>query len=171
MPTQPHKRYTPLWVTLHWAIALLIFAAFYLGISTKGIPLVAKTAYLRWHMPLGITVLLLMLVRLFVRWRTPRPEAATAGNAFLDKIGEWTHYLLYILAFLMPLTGLMLSASYNLAPVVFGGQGSLPRDLSPMLHGLIDPLLALLILLHILAALYHQFIRRDNLLARMWYGK
>jgi cytochrome b561 len=171
MSTQAPKRYSPLWVTLHWVIALLIFVAFYLGISTEGIPLVAKTAYLRWHMPLGITVLLLMIVRFVVRWRTPHPEPVTVGNALLDKIGEWTHYLIYIFAILMPLTGLLLSASFNLMPVVFGGQGTLPRNLSPMLHGLIDPFLALLILLHILAALYHQFIRKDNLLARMWYGK
>ena len=171
MPTHPPKRYSPLWVTLHWVIALLIFAAYYLGLSAQDIPLTEKVGILRWHMPLGITVLLLMLVRLFVRWRTPHPEAATAGNAVLDKIGDWTHYLLYIFAILMPLTGLFLSVTFNLAPVVFGGQGSLPRDLSPMLHGLIDPILALLVLLHILAALYHQFIRKDNLLARMWYGK
>ena len=91
--TQAPKRYCPLWVTLHWVIALLIFAAFYLGISTEDIPLTEKVGILRWHMPLGITVLLLMLVRLVVRWRTPHPEAATVGNALLDKIGEWTHYL------------------------------------------------------------------------------
>jgi cytochrome b561 len=93
------------------------------------------------------------------------------GNVFLDKIGEWTHYLLYIFAILMPLTGLMLALIFKIIPVVFGGQGSLPRDLSPMLHGMIYPILGLLIILHILAALYHQFIRKDNLLARMWYGK
>lgn len=92
-------------------------------------------------------------------------------NAFLDKVGDWTHYLLYAFALLLPFTGLGLSATFNLAPVVFGGQGSLPADLNPMLHGLLDPLLALLILLHILAALYHQFVRRDNLLVRMWFGK
>jgi cytochrome b561 len=171
MSNQTPKRYSPLWVTLHWVVTLLVFIVFYLGLSTKDIPLVQKVGILRWHMPLGITVLMLMLVRLVIRWRTAHPEAATIGNAFLDKIGEWTHYLLYIFAILMPLTGLMLSLSFNLLPVVFGGEGRLPRDLSPMLHGLIDPLFALLILLHILAALYHQFIRKDNLLARMWYEK
>jgi len=171
MSTQAPKRYSPLWVTLHWVIALLIFATFYLGISTEDIPLTEEVGILRWHMPLGITVLLLMIVRFVVRLRTPRPEPVTVGNALLDKIGVGTHHLLYLFAFLVPLTGLVLSATFNLAPVVFGGEGSLPRDLSPMLHGLIDPILALLILLHILAALYHQFIRKDNLLARMWYGK
>lgn len=171
MSTQAPKRYSPLWVTLHWVIALLIFATFYLGISTRDISLVQKVGILRWHMPLGITVLLLMIVRFVVRWRTPRPEPATVGNAFLDKIGEWTHYLLYVFAILVPLTGFMLSATFNLPPVVFGGEGSLPRDLSPMLHGTIESILPLLILLHIFAALYHQFVRKDNLLARMWYGK
>jgi cytochrome b561 len=39
-----------------------------------------------------------------------------------------------------------------------------------MIHGLTAYLVALLVGIHILAALYHQFIRKDNLLARMWYG-
>ncbi|MBI5953574.1 MAG: cytochrome b/b6 domain-containing protein [Chloroflexi bacterium] len=171
MSAQTPKRYSPLWVTLHWVIALLIFITFYLGISTQDIPSTEKVGILRWHMPLGITVLLLMIVRFVVRWRTPHPEPATVGNALLDKIGEWTHYLLYIFAILMPLTGTLLSVTYNLAPVVFGGEGSLPRGMTSMVHGLIGPIFGLLILLHILAALYHQIIRRDNLLARMWYGK
>ena len=114
-------------MTLHWVIALLIFAAFYLGFSTQDIPLAAKIGILRWHMPLGITVLVLMLVRLFVRWRTPHPEAATAGNAVLDKIGEWTHYLLYIFAILMPLTGLFLSVTFNLATGSIWRTGKSPQ--------------------------------------------
>jgi cytochrome b561 len=170
MPTSSPKRYSPLWVTIHWLVAILIFAAFYFGISSFESPTEAKAAYLRFHMPIGITVLALMLVRLYLRWRTPRPEDATAGNAFFDFIGKWTHYLLYAFALLLPLTGLALSASFGLAPLVFGG-GQLPAELTPGLHGLLDPLLALLILLHIGAALYHQFILKDNLLARMWYGK
>jgi cytochrome b561 len=47
----------------------------------------------------------------------------------------------------------------------------MPANLNPGLHGLFFFLSALLILLHIGAALYHQFILKDNLLARMWYGK
>jgi cytochrome b561 len=171
MSAQAPKRYSPLWVTLHWVIALLIFIAAYLGISTSGIPSTEKVGILRWHMPLGVTVLVLMAIRFVVRWRTPHPEPATVGNALLDRVGEWTHYLLYIFAILMPLTGIGLSMAYNLAPVVFGGEGSLPRGMTSMLHGIIYPIFALLILLHILAAFYHQFIRKDNLLARMWYGK
>lgn len=171
MSTSAPKRYSPLWVTIHWLVALLIFATFYFGISTEEADPATKVSLLRWHMPLGITVILLMLVRLYLRWRTPRPADVTAGNAFFDLIGKWTHYLLYALALLVPLTGFALSASFGLAPIVFGGQGQLPAGLNAGIHGMLDPLLALLILLHIGAALYHQFILKDNLLARMWYGK
>lgn len=169
--TASPKRYSPLWVTIHWLVALLIFATFYLGLATKEADPAAKVGLLRWHMPFGISVILLMLARLYLRWRTPRPAQANAGHPLLNTIGAWTHALLYVLAFLVPLTGFLLSAANNLAPVVFGGQGEIPAGLQAGLHGILPPLLLLLILLHILAALYHQFVRRDNLLARMWYGK
>lgn len=60
------------------------------------------------------------------------------------------------------------------APGTFpNGRGGFPGGFgSPLLivHRLVAYLVALLVGIHILAALYHQFIRRDNLLARMWYG-
>ncbi len=165
------KRYSPLWVTIHWLVALLFFAEIYLGLTSVALPPQEKAPILRLHMPIGITVLVLMLVRLYLRWRTPRPEDATTGNAFLDSVARGVHHALYLLAFLMPLSGLALSARYGLPSIVFQGQGSIPVDLNPGLHGLFFFLSALLILIHIAAALYHQFIRKDNLLARMWYGK
>ncbi len=169
--TPPKKRYSPLWVTIHWLVALLIFAEFYLGLTSVGLPPESKPSILRLHMPLGVTILALMLVRLYLRWRTPRPADVTAGNAFFDRVGKVVHFALYLVAFLLPLTGLALSFRYGLPPIVFEGQGSMPADLNPGLHGLLFALSIPLILLHILAALYHQFVRRDNLLARMWYGK
>ena len=165
------KRYSPLWVTIHWLVAILIFAAFYFGLSSFQSPTEAKAAFLRFHMPLGITILVLKLVRLYLRWRAPRPEDAKSGSAFLDVLGKGVHHALYLFAFLLPITGLALSARYGLPPIVFEGQGSIPSELTPALHGLLFPLFGLLILLHIGAALYHQFILRNNLLARMLYGK
>ncbi len=171
MSTPIPNRYSTLWVTLHWLTVILIFAAIYLGFSSVESSTAEKASFLRWHMPIGITVFVLTLIRLFVRWRTPRPAPTTAGNAFLDKIGEWVHYLLYAFALLMPFTGMGLSIIYNLPPAVFEGQAEIPPGLNAGLHGSFGWLLTLILLLHIGAALYHQFIRRDNLLARMWYGK
>ncbi len=163
-------RYSPLWVTLHWLTALLIFFLLYLGFSSAFSPAMVKPVFLRWHMPLGTTVLLLTLIRLFVRARTPRPEPARSGSAFLDKAAEGIHHLLYLLLFVVPITGLLLSFRYNLLPAVFE-DSPFPTSLRPFLHGLLNFLFIFVILIHILAALYHQFVRKDNLLGRMWYGK
>jgi cytochrome b561 len=170
MPIETPKRYSALWVSLHWAVALLLMAVFALGFSTRFVPSALRLAVVGWHMPLGAAILVLMAVRIVVRWRTPHPEPATAGNPFLDKIGVLTHYLLYVFAILMPLAGLGLATTYNLIPFDLGALGNSLAGLAP-LHRPTAILLGLLIALHIAAALYHQVIRKDNLLARMWYGK
>lgn len=171
MTTSTHQRYSPLWVTLHWVTAVLVFAEFYLGLSSVQSTPEAKAALLRLHMPIGLTILLLTIIRLILRWRTPRPADATTGNRVLDQIGKGTHHALYAFLLLMAITGLGLSIRYNLPPAVFEGSESIPANLNPTFHGLLFPLFGLFILLHILAALYHQFVRRDHLLARMWWGK
>jgi len=130
------------------------------------------------HMVFGITVLVLLIVRLFVRWRTQHPEWLSAGNKFLDWIGNLTHWGLYILTFAMTITGIILADQRGILARVFG-IGATPTPGSfrrggfslGMFHGGIWTLLLLLILLHVGAALYHQFIRKDHLLQRMWFGK
>ncbi len=169
-PSTP-KRYSPLWTTIHWLTVLLVFAEFYLGLTSVGLPPEAKAPILRLHMPIGITILVLTLIRLVIRWRVPRPEDVSTGSRFLDMIGRSVHHTLYLFLILMGVTGLGLSIRYNLPSAVFEGIAPIPADLNPGLHGLLFLLFVLFILLHIGAALYHQFILRDNLLARMWYGK
>lgn len=137
---------------------------------------VDKIALLRIHMALGITTLLVIVVRFIARLRLPRPAHVTAGNAFFDQIGKAVHYALYAFVFLMAISGMSLSLQSGLIPIVFGGSGvSLPVDFfaftSRMLHGFIAPALQLLVLLHVGAAFYHQFMLKDSLLSRMWYGK
>lgn len=186
--TKP-KRYNPALVTLHWIIAILIFGTALLamggdeGRGAGGPPTIAGIPILGIHMILGTTVLVLLLARLIVRWRTQHPEWATTGNKFFDKIGEFTHWALYLFTFLMTITGIYLATQGNRLARTFGlasarpvgqfqpGQFR-PRGFSfGMFHGATWFFLGLLILLHVGAALYHQFILKDNLLSRMWYGK
>ena len=170
MTTQLPQRYSPLWVTLHWVIALLLIVELALGYSIRYLPAAMWPGVMSWHVPIGISILLLMIIRLVVRQRSPRPAPASAGHPLLDKIGVLTHYLLYLLAILMPLAGLSLALVYGLLPIqVAGGADFLWRFGS--LHRWIAIALALLIGLHIGAAFYHQLIRKDNLLSRMWYEK
>lgn len=129
------------------------------------------------HMIVGITVLILLIVRLLVRWRTKHPEWQSAGNKFFDWVGNLTHLGLYLLTFAMVITGIILADRRGILARTFGigstpTPGSFRRSFSlGMFHGGIWTLLLLLILLHVGAALYHQFILKDNLLGRMWFGK
>ena len=171
------KRYHPVQVTLHWLVVLLVIAAFVMGKSMSGLPNDAnKLAPLALHMGVGIFTLLVIVTRFVTRMKLPKPEHATAGNAFFDWVGKVVHYALYLLVFLTAVSGMSLSMQAGLVPIVFGGSGNpLPPDFfeftARMMHGFIVPALLLLVFLHVGAAFYHQFMLKDNLLARMWYGK
>jgi cytochrome b561 len=135
----------------------------------------AKIQTLSLHMPVGISLLVLMVVRLFVRFFTPKPEPATAGNPILDKIGVVVHYLFYLVVIGMGVSGMGTSIQAGLTAIVFERSGALPPDFAvfpPAIgHGFLSYVLTGLVFLHVGAALFHQFIRKDNLLARMWFGK
>ncbi|CAN0603432.1 unnamed protein product [Ectocarpus sp. 12 AP-2014] len=124
----------------------------------------------------GIAILILMLVRLVVRLRTSHPPEADIGNAPLNRLSKWAHWALYLAVFGLIASGIGMSILAGLPPIVFGGSGDpLPasfNDLPPRAaHGLFATLLMLLIAGHVLAALYHQFVRKDGLFSRMWFGK
>jgi cytochrome b561 len=130
------------------------------------------------HMIVGISVLVLLVIRLIVRFVTKQPAWQSAGNKFFDWIGSLTHFGLYVLTFTMVVTGIILADQRGMLARVFG-IGSTPTPGSfrrggfslGFFHGGVWTLLILLIALHIGAALYHQFILKDNLLGRMWFGK
>lgn len=177
MSKEPNPRYHPLQVSLHWLVVILIFATFLLGKTMSGLPNDSgKILSLGLHMALGFTTLLVMVVRWIARSRLPRPTPVTAGNAFFDWTGKAVHYTLYALVILMAVSGMSLSLQSGLIPIIFGGSGaSLPADFyafqARRLHGVIAPALLVLVVVHVGAALYHQFILKDNLLSRMGYGK
>lgn len=170
-------RYSPLMVTLHWLTVLLVFAAFVVGKAMGRLPNddSAKLMPLAIHMMLGITMLVVIVVRFLARMRTPHPAYASTGNALLDALGKFAHYALYLLVFLMAASGMALSAQAGLPQIVFGGASSLPADFfdfaARAMHGFIAPALFLLILLHVGAAFYHQLVLKDKLFARMGYGR
>jgi cytochrome b561 len=130
------------------------------------------------HMIFGLSVLVLLIVRLIVRWTTKHPEWASAGNKFFDWVGGLTHFGLYLFTFGMTITGIILANQRGQLARTFGigstpTRGSFQRGAFSlgMFHGGIWILLLLLIALHVGAALYHQFILKDHLLGRMWFGK
>jgi cytochrome b561 len=128
------------------------------------------------HMAGGMLILALMCIRFIVRMRTSRPAGATTGYPLLDRVAPITHYGFYVLVLLMAGTGYTTAILAGLPEIVFGGSGApLPSTFmiypTFVAHGSIAALLAGFIILHVLAALYHQFVRKDGLFRRMFFGR
>jgi cytochrome b561 len=172
------KRYHPWLVTLHWLIALMVFGNLYVGLfvfHSRSTP-ASRMFYLGGHIAAGSLILILMVIRFFVRVKTPKPAQADSGSAFLDAIAVLVHYSLYVFVILITITGMLMALQANLFPSIFLHQGfpdlrAIFRSPLLMIHLLIAFVLSGLLLLHIGAALFHQFIRRDNLFGRMWFGR
>jgi cytochrome b561 len=172
-------RYHPLLVVLHWTLAVLIIAmlcAGFLVLAPMQNPDPHKIGLLMIHMAGGMIILGLMVVRIILLVFTAKPAKATAGNAVLDRIRPLVHTGFYLLVVLMAGSGLATSILAGLNRSVFQGTGEpLPTSFEPYptfaAHFYLALLLTALIALHVLAALYHQFARRDGLLQRMWFGR
>src|SRR5262245_53750397 len=109
------RRYHPIHVTLHWLIAIGIFINLYLGIivfeQQGGGPadFQARNTLQVIHMAVGISILLLLLIRFMMRLAVKRPAEATAGNQFLDTLAKIVHYGLYITVLAVTVIGLTFS--------------------------------------------------------------
>lgn len=171
------ERYTKTAMLLHWLVAILIIAAFFLGLTMvdiKGIT-PTKLKYYSWHKWLGVTVLLLAVLRAL--WRaTHQPPAHPASMpVWQAKAADAVHYLLYFLIFAVPISGYLYTTAAGV-PVVYLGLWQIPAlfEGTPELKAALKPVhywltmgMAALVLAHAGAALKHQFIDRDGVLKRM----
>lgn len=169
------NRYHPIHVVLHWLVAILTI--FLLGVGLlifPNTPNAQEIQMLGIHKIAGILLGVFMAGRLITRFVFKRPAPADAGHPLLNLAGRVVHFLLYVGVFSIMLAGASLSQAYGLDNIL-QGRGAIPEDLfiypQLSLHGNISYVLIALIAMHVGAALYHQFIRRDNLLSRMWFGK
>lgn len=159
------KRYNPLSVTLHWLTVVLMLGAGLLSESDGNSPI-------NIHMILGSALLVVMITRLVLRFTTKRPAAVDTGNKLMDKLGELMHYGLYLAAFFILGMGALIAYNRNLFAVAMGtGTVAGRAGFLGEIHQLGWMLALLLVVGHAGAALYHQFILKDNLLSRMWFGK
>lgn len=151
----------------HWIGALLLLATYALiSIGEGNIGL---------HKAMGVSFLIWTLLRIANRMigKSPAPVAMPAWQTLVSKL---THLALYVAMIVMPLSGLMMSMYAGRATSVFG-LFEVPvlvtpsREMAGLLnefHGdVIWTVLWVLIVAHVVAALYHQFVVKDNLLSRM----
>ncbi len=177
-------RYNSVAVFMHWLIALAIVSMLAIGwIMTnldKGDP--NKFALFQLHKSIGITILLLSVLRLFWRLMNRVPALPNTLKVWEKCAARATHWLFYILIIGMPLTGwIMISTSKHNIPTLLYGLipwpnlpklGDLPNKqgingLTEDTHGILAYVMAALIVLHVGAAMKHHFINRDDVLIRM----
>ncbi len=159
------KRYHPMLVTLHWLTVVLILGAGFLAEDESRSPLDI-------HIVLGAVLLAVLIVRVIVRFATKRPAWADSGHPLLNMLGELVHFGLYFMSFFILIMGGWIALRRNLFAAVLGtgAVGGRPGIIGPI-HHLGWILLLMLLAVHVGAALYHQFLLRDNLFSRMWFGK
>ena len=181
-PMTQKSRYTAVAITLHWVIAILMIFMLFPGEDMIKVERGASLG--SWeptaHASVGLLVLILSILR--VIWRLVNPPPA------LPPMPDWQilatkalHGLFYVLLIAIPLTGWLAIVPYgaerlDVEMVTFFKIFSvaiLPNlgDWSSEVHELLGTLAKLLLFIHVLAALKHQFWDRDGTLTRMWYGK
>jgi cytochrome b561 len=160
----------------HWTIVVLVVTQFVLAQKAHGLPRgPALLATLATHKSVGITIFALAIARLIWRWINPVPPMPSSTPRWQQLAARISHIGLYSLLLLMPIFGWMMSSARNF-PVSWFGQFTLPDLIGPNEqayrffhegHEFLARVLFFLALVHIAAALKHQFIDRDDLLLRM----
>lgn len=162
-------------ILLHWIMAILLIALLALGLYMIRLPVtLEKLKLYGWHKEYGMLALMLVMLRSIWRISNCIPELALPWWEVLA--ARTVHYIFYILMFVIPISGWLLTSVSGL-PVSFFGAFVFPDLLSSSHADLINLLkqihkwasygLIAAIVLHTLAALKHHFIDKDDILRRM----
>lgn len=171
-----NERYGLLSIGLHWLMLLqlvVVYACIDLReFFPKGSDL--REALKFWHFSLGISVFLVVWIRLVVHVTGPVPRIVPASPAWQSVPGKLVHVVLYGLMIALPVLGWLILSAEGKAIPFFGWQ--LPAlvaedkglaDWSKELHETGGTIGYFVIGLHALAALFHHYVQRDNTLRRM----
>jgi cytochrome b561 len=162
---------------LHWTIAILFIALIPMGIFTSMIPEDAdyRNAYYVVHKSLGVTIFLLVLVRLVWNKLSRRPSLDNALTTREEKLAHRAHNTLYFMMLAIPITGFMMTSYHGYETYFFFWEIQPLWEESDIyqvwggFHKYLLPYLLYIVLgAHILGALKHQFIdKHPNAFKRM----
>lgn len=170
-------RWGPVSQAFHWIILLLIVGLAIVGLTMGELP---KTPKYFWvytaHKSTGLLVLALVIARLGWRLYAGKPEPVPGTPTWQERIATVTHWLLYGLILLMPVSGWLYDSASGLRPFRWYGLFDVPkmsppdealRNLSHEVHEWGFWVLLALVAAHAGAAFYHHFFQRDATLVRM----
>ena len=161
-------------VLFHWLMAIILLATYLLGLNLED-NFQNYDAVLMLHNSLGILIFLLAIFRICWRWINIRPEPLSSKK-ILIKLATFIHILFYVIFFVMPLSGYLLTNLQGDVVSFFGTQ--LPeilernRDMKRVahsIHDLLGNIILVMLALHVVGALYHHYWLKDNTLKRIYF--
>lgn len=168
------QQYPALSRLLHWLTAFLIIGMFATVWIAEDAPEWLDHTLVNMHKSFGIVILAITALRIL--WRVTAVRVAPAGdNALQRKAAASVHGLLYVALVAMPLSGWAFVSAFG-KHIKFFNLVELPAIISTNIplgkalreaHGFGADIVLILVGAHFAAALYHQFIRKDNLISRM----
>jgi len=171
-----NERWGPVSQALHWLIVILILVMAYLGLTMVDLPATPHKVFVfMLHKSVGITILVLVTLRLGWRLYAGTPDRLPGIPTWQSRIASLTHAALYLLLFALPISGWVVNSStgfplrwFNLLnlPAIATKSESL-HAISTTVHETLFWTLAVLALVHAAAAIYHHLFQRDATLARM----
>lgn len=161
---------------LHWLVAVCVLTTAPVAVlMTRMSEGPAHDNLYNFHKSLGVLILILMILRLLNRLAVGAPIPDPGISPWQKTASSIVHTSLYVLLLAMPIVGYIANSAFG-APTPFFGLFNLPPIVGKnealatqlfTLHRLVGWLVIFLVLTHVSAALYHYFIRRDNVLQRM----
>jgi cytochrome b561 len=167
-------QYSNRMVFVHWLTLALLLAAWFLGESLAEATDESKATLAGYviHALVGGGVLMLTIARLFFRAKDGTPPAI--GQGLMDKVAKGVHHLLYTVLFVLPVSGLVTVLTSDAAKALLSGDATLlPKEhgysdvFAHEVHEVMVTVLIVLVVVHVLGAIKHQFIMKDGLMERM----
>lgn len=179
--TKPTVAYNAPARWIHWLMALLILPMIAAGfiMIQDGLPRAVQNTLFVFHKNIGVLLLVMIVVRMIYRWRNAPPPEPAHLPGWQVKVAGATHWLLYTLLFVMPVAGYVRvrAGGFPIESLdALGIPALVPRSdaltaFAKSVHFYGAWALAILVAMHIGAALQHAIIARDGVFARMWPSK
>ena len=162
-------------IAFHWTMVVLIVVVGVLGLLHDSWPKTTQAFWINVHALIGLLVWVLVMARFWWRNTHQAPALPPESGALARRFSRPVHLLMYAVIFVTPILGIVTFVwhgrvfDFGLFRVDPGVQRN--RAIfhpTEEIHGYLAYTLFTLIGIHVLAALWHHFFRRDNILARMW---
>jgi len=172
------KNYSPASKMMHWLMALVIIGLLVVGLVMENMAMGPdKFEVMDWHKSFGVVALLLLFLRIPLRLINPVRPLPEHSKSDVIK-AKVVKVLLYVLMFVMPVSGILMSQAGGHSVEMFGwtiptliGENEEWNQLAGATHGIASKVLIAAIVLHIAAAVFHKVVRKDDTLKRMSFRK